>query len=320
MSVPLLAVNGLSKQYRVGKTRVPALRVVDLTLERNEVLAVVGESGSGKSTLGHLVLGIEPPTSGSIVLDGVALPVRRTRAQRRRLQLVQQNPLSALNPKRTVFQSVALPLAIHRIEPRAGLRRRVGELLETVGLSAEIMDRHPHVLSGGQRQRVALARAIASAPDALVLDEPTSALDVSVQAMVLELLAGLQQRLSMSYLFITHDLAVVRVLARRVVVLYRGRVIESGPTEAVFSSPLHRFTQMLISALPVVSREEERLKPQWPWDREAGVGTAPPDAGCPFRPRCPYAIGACASIEPELVPLRSDHAVRCHNPGAYPAD
>ena len=315
MTSPLLAVRGLSKHYFVRKTRVVALRGVDLALERNEVLAVVGESGSGKSTLGNLVLGIELPSAGSIALDGELLPARRTRAQRRRLQLVQQNPLSALNPKRTVFQSVALPLGVHRIVPRARQRRRVGELLEMVGLSAAIMDRHPHVLSGGQRQRVALARAIAGGPDVLVLDEPTSALDVSVQAMVLELLADLQRRLSLSYLFITHDLAVVRVLAQRVVVLYRGQVIESGPTEAVFDAPLHRFTQMLISALPVVSREEERLKPQWPWDRETGVGGAAPEGGCAFRHRCPYAIGACAEIEPELVALRPGHAVRCHNPG-----
>jgi oligopeptide transport system ATP-binding protein len=261
------------------------------------------------------VLGIERPSAGSIALDGEVLPERRTRVQRRRLQLVQQNPLSALNPKRTVFQSVALPLSVHRIEPRARQRRRVGELLEMVGLSAAIMDRHPHVLSGGQRQRVALARAIAGGPDALVLDEPTSALDVSVQAMVLELLADLQRRLSLSYLFITHDLAVVRVLAHRVVVLYRGQVIESGPTAAVFDAPMHRFTQMLISALPVVSREEERLKPQWPWDREIGVGGTAPEGGCPFRHRCPYAIGACAELEPALVTLRPGHAVRCHNPG-----
>jgi peptide/nickel transport system ATP-binding protein/oligopeptide transport system ATP-binding protein len=315
MTAPLLVASGLSKQYFVGRTRVVALRGVDLTLERNEVLAVVGESGSGKSTLGHLLLGIERPSSGSIALDGEVLPVRRTRAQRRRLQLVQQNPLSALNPKRTVFQSVALPLGIHRIEPRARRRRRVGELLEMVGLSAAILDRHPHVLSGGQRQRVALARAIAGGPDALVLDEPTSALDVSVQAMVLELLADLQQRLSLSYLFITHDLAVVRVLAQRVVVLYRGQVVETGPTQAVFGAPLHRFTQMLISALPVVSRDEELLKPPWPWDREIGVGSTAPQSGCPFRHRCPYAIGVCAEAEPALVPLRPGHAARCHNPG-----
>jgi oligopeptide transport system ATP-binding protein len=315
VTAPLLAVNGLTKHYRIGERRVLALRGVDLSLGRNEIVAVVGESGSGKSTLGHLVVGMEPPTDGSIMLDGQELPPRRSRAQRRRLQLVQQNPLSALNPRRTVFQSVVLPLRIHRVEPRSRQRRRVAELLAAVGLAEDIMDRHPQVLSGGQRQRVALARAIAGGPDALVLDEPTSALDVSVQALVLELLVELQRRLALSYLFITHDLSVVRVMAQRVIVLYRGLVIESGPTNAVFATPLHRFTQMLISALPVVSRAEERLKPAWPWDRETGVGGAVPTIGCPFRPRCPYAIAACAEIEPPLTPSRPDHAARCHNPG-----
>jgi peptide/nickel transport system ATP-binding protein/oligopeptide transport system ATP-binding protein len=307
--MPLLEIRGLTKEYRVGAARVAALRGIDLAVGGNRIVAVVGESGSGKTTLGHLVLGIDAPTAGSILLDGVALPARRPRTLRRRVQLVQQNPLSALNPKRTIFQSVALPLRLHGLEPRGRRRARVVELLDLVGLPASIMDRHPQVLSGGQRQRVALARAIAGGPDLLVLDEPTSALDVSVQALVLELLAELRRRLGLTYLFITHDLGVVRVLADEVVVLFRGRIVESGPTGAVFAAPLHRYTQMLIASVPVVSRAEEALKPDWPWDRQLGVGGAVPASGCPFRPRCPYASGICAEVEPELLEFRPGQSV-----------
>ena len=234
MNAPLLEVRGLATEYRVGETRIQALRGVDLAIQHGEILAIVGESGSGKTTLGNLVLGIETPTAGTIELEGAAMPADRPRALRRRLQLVPQNPLSALNPKRTIFQSVALPLAVHGLVARPHRRARVAELLETVGLPADYMDRHPRVLSGGQRQRVALARALAAEPDAIVLDEPTSALDVSVQALILGLLEQLQQRHSLSYLFITHDLEEAIALADRVVVMSAGpaaRIVGDYPVE-----------------------------------------------------------------------------------------
>ena len=321
MNAPLLEVRGLAKEYRVGETRIQALRGVDLAIQHGEILAIVGESGSGKTTLGNLVLGIETPTAGTIELEGAAMPADRPRALRRRLQLVPQNPLSALNPKRTIFQSVALPLAVHGLVARPHRRARVAELLETVGLPADYMDRHPRVLSGGQRQRVALARALAAEPDAIVLDEPTSALDVSVQALILGLLEQLQQRHSLSYLFITHDLGVVRTLAHRVAVIFRGRIVEMGSTLSVFTAPKHRYTQMLLSSIPVVTEEEERMKPAWPWDRELVGRDDHVVAGCRFRLRCPYAVDPCESIEPPLAELAPAHFARCHNPGgSAPSD
>ena len=314
MSAPLLELRGLAKTYRVEEARIEALRGVDLAIGRGEIVAVVGESGSGKTTLGNLVLGIEPPTAGTIELEGTPIPPDRSRALRRKLQLVPQNPLSALNPKRTIFQSVSLPLAVHDLVARPHRRARVAELLETVGLPPDCMDRHPRVLSGGQRQRVALARALAAEPDAIVLDEPTSALDVSVQARILGLLEDLQQRHRLSYIFITHDLGVVRTLAHRVAVLFRGLIVEMGPTRSVFADPRHRYTQMLLSSVPVVTEEEERMKPDWPWDRELVGRDDHVVAGCRFRLRCPYAVEPCASIEPPLAEQAPAHFVRCHNP------
>jgi peptide/nickel transport system ATP-binding protein/oligopeptide transport system ATP-binding protein len=305
----------VSKRYRVGTRHVQALSRVSLRAAAGETLAVVGESGSGKSTLGRILLGVEAPDAGAVRVDAEPLPAPPPRPLRRRLQLVQQNPLSTLNPRRTVGQSVALPLEVHRLTVRAGRRERVRALLDLVGLPADAIDRYPGALSGGQRQRAALARALAAEPDLIVLDEPTSALDVSVQARVLHLLIELQARLHLTYVFITHDLAVVRNVARRVVVLYRGRVVESGPTAAVFGRPRHRYTAMLLSSIPVVSAAEEALKPAWPGD--AGALAAEPDgAGCPFTPRCPFAVDPCRRAPPP--PLVSDdgrHFHACHNPG-----
>jgi peptide/nickel transport system ATP-binding protein/oligopeptide transport system ATP-binding protein len=315
MRAPIAEVSGLVKEYRVGGVRVAALDGVDLSLAPGEIVAVVGESGSGKTTLGSLILGIEQPSGGTILLGGEALPLKRPRALRRRLQLVPQNPLSALNPKRSIFDSVALPLAVHGLGSRSGRRERVAELLGLVGLPADVMDRHPAILSGGQRQRVAIARAIAAEPDMLVLDEPTSALDVSVQARVLELLVVLQRRLALTYLFISHDLGVVRLLAHRVVVLFRGRVVEEGPTASVFARPRHRYTQLLLASVPVTSPEEERLKPEWPWDQDIAAAEGAVDQGCRFRARCPYRIDLCAQGEPALREMAPEHLARCVNPG-----
>ena len=315
MSEALLAIKGLSKAYHVRDTEVLALRDVNLTVYRGECLAVVGESGSGKTTLGKLVLGIEAPSAGQMLFAGQPLPPKRDRALCRRLQFVQQNPMSALNPKRTIFNSVSLPLAVHGIGAASERRERVAALLELVGMSADYMDRYPGTLSGGQRQRVALARALAAEPDCIVLDEPTSSLDVSVQARVLELLTGLQSRLNLTYIFITHDLSVVRNVAHRVVVLYRGRVVEAGETTAVFQRPRHRYTQMLLSSIPVVSAAEEKLKPEWPWDRDIAAGEKVAAEGCPFSPRCPYTVEACRSDVPPFTTAAPGQGHACHQPG-----
>ena len=278
-------------------------------------MAVVGESGSGKTTLGNLLLGIEPPSAGVIRFQDREMPAKRGRELRRCLQVVQQNPMSTLNPKRTIYKSVSLPLAVHNLVPRGEIRERAAELLRIVGLSPDYLDRYPGALSGGQRQRVALARALAAEPDCIVLDEPTSSLDVSVQARVLELLVELQQRFSLTYLFITHDLSVVRNISTRVAVLYRGRVVERGATESVFAAPRHRYTQMLLSSIPVVSEDEERIKPDWSWDKEMAGSDRVSEVGCAFFPRCPYVLDTCKSKLPILGDEDSEHLSACHNPG-----
>jgi peptide/nickel transport system ATP-binding protein/oligopeptide transport system ATP-binding protein len=305
---------GVSKRYRIGARHVQALSEVSLRAAAGETLAVVGESGSGKSTLGRILLGVEAPDQGAVRIDAEPLPAPPPRPLRRRLQLVQQNPLSTLNPRRTVGQSVALPLEVHGLASRGGRRDRVRALLDLVGLPDDAIDRYPSALSGGQRQRAALARALAAEPDLIVLDEPTSALDVSVQARVLHLLIELQARLHLTYIFITHDLAVVRNVAQRVVVLYRGRLVESGPTAAVFARPRHRYTAMLLSSIPVVSDAEEALKPAWPSDPGA-LATEADGPGCPFAPRCPFALDVCRHTPPPLVSDDGAHFHACYNPG-----
>jgi oligopeptide/dipeptide ABC transporter ATP-binding protein len=209
---------------------------------------------------------------------------------------------------------VGLPLAVHQLRPRAERRERVRELLEMVGLPADILDRQPQVLSGGQRQRVAIARALAAEPQAIILDEPTSALDVSVQARVLRLLVDIRRRFSLSYLFVTHDLAVARILANRVIVLYKGEIVESGPTSQVLLAPRHRYSQMLSSSLPVISQEEVAIKPQWNWTKKVTAESGF-TAGCPFAPRCPYALDVCGRERPPLVTSPTGRTAHCFNPG-----
>ena len=313
-AAPVLSVRGLSKHYRVKRTRIDALDGVDLDIRRGETMAIVGESGSGKTTLGNLILGLERASGGQILFEGEPLQMRRNSALRRRIQVVQQNPFSTLNPKRTVRATIELPLRAYRMVPRDRCRDRVSELLDIVGMSAAHMNRHPGALSGGQRQRVALARALASEPEIIVLDEPTSALDVSVQARVLALLMELQQTFDLTYVFITHDLSVVRNIARRVSVMYRGRIVESGPTESVFAAPRHRYTNMLLSSIPVVSDAELAVKPNWTWDPGAIEGQGQHSDGCPFAPRCPHAVDVCWSEVPDLDELTDAHLAACHRP------
>jgi ABC-type glutathione transport system ATPase component len=269
----LLEVRDLGKIFHVGATAVQALRDITLTVRRGECHAIVGESGSGKSTLANLVLGVMAPSSGALLFHGEALPARRPLALRRAIQLVQQNPLSALNRSRRVGASVRLPLDIHGIGAPAERPARVARLLEEVGLDPALAERRPAALSGGQRQRVAIARALACEPELLVLDEPTSALDVLVQARVLHLLQAIRVRRGLTYLFITHDLAVVRSLADRVTVLEHGRIVESGEVAAVFTQPRDPYTRRLLAAVPVVSAADAAVR-----DRlRLGIGDAATD-------------------------------------------
>jgi ABC-type glutathione transport system ATPase component len=261
MTGPFLSVEHITKRFRVATREVIALNDVSLAVERGECHAIVGESGSGKSTLGALILGQIQPTSGSIrfkdeLVSGRRRPLRLKRA----IQLIQQNPLSALNPRRTVGQSIRLALDVHRLGERSRRGERVAELLAEVGLPAAYADRPPRGLSGGERQRVAIARALACEPELLVLDEPTSALDVLVQARVLRLLTRAKRQHHLTYLFITHDLAVVRGIADRVSVFQTGRLIEAAPTDAIFAAPQRAYTRSLIGAVPVVTAEEERYR------------------------------------------------------------
>jgi peptide/nickel transport system ATP-binding protein len=279
---------------------------------RGETLAVVGESGSGKTTLGRCLVGLIQPTAGSMRIDGEAYPRRVSgwpRALRQRIQMVFQNPDRTLNARRTILDAVARPLELFGLADRVSRRARAGELLRAVGLGERYLDLYPGQVSGGERQRVAIARAFACGPDLVVCDEPTSALDVSVQATVLNLLVELQRQVRTSYVFISHDLSVVRHIADRVIVLYRGRVCEAGPAEAVFAPPYHPYTEALLSAVPSMAEAARtsglRLDVTRP---ETGTG-------CPFHTRCPRKLGpVCEETPPPLVAVPGGHALACHIP------
>ena len=256
----LLSLRDISRTFDSQGHRIRALDGISLDASQGECLAIVGESGSGKSTLANIVLGLLAPTTGTVTFDGRALTPRRKLAERRAIQLVQQNPASALNPKRSVGASLKLALDIHGIGAPADRRARVDRLLADVGLDPALARRMPSALSGGQRQRVAIARALACESRLLVLDEPTSALDVLVQARVLKLLEDLRHAHTLTYLFITHDLAVVRNVATRVAVFEKGRMVELAATEQLFAEPRHPYTRRLISAVPVVTEEEAAMR------------------------------------------------------------
>ena len=306
-------------QRRRGTVR--ALDGVDLELARGECLAVVGESGSGKTTLGRCALRLIEPDAGRVLLDGedlLSLPAGALRARRRRFQMVFQDPWGSLDPRQRVESIVAEPLAIHTDLGRDGRRERARELLAMVGLSPELAGRFPHELSGGQRQRVGIARALAPEPELLVADEPVSSLDVSVRGQVLALLAGLRERLGLSLLLISHDLAAVERLADRVAVMYLGRVVETGPARELMARPLHPYTVSLLSAVPVADPRRRR--------RRIGLAGEPPSPlspppGCPFHPRCPIARPRCAAERPPLAPdpREWEHTVACFYPGELAA-
>jgi peptide/nickel transport system ATP-binding protein len=268
MTRPMLEIVDLSKSFPVrnafGRTvgEVKAVDRVSLTIERGRVYGLAGESGSGKSTIARMIMGLTPPTAGDIVIDGESV-IRRGGGRGAMAQMVFQNPGSSLNPRRTVGQSLSVPLAAHG-HPRRDRQRRIGELLEMVQLPADFSQRFPHELSGGQKQRVAIARALSVAPKLLVLDEPTSALDVSVQAKVIDLLVDLGRRLDLTFLFISHDLSLMRNFAQEVGVLYRGRIVEAGETASVFENPQHDYTRLLLASVPVISAEEEAMRPVIP--------------------------------------------------------
>ena len=313
---PFLNVDRLTKHFPVrtgfmGKrAHVHAVDDVSFELAAGETLALVGESGCGKSTTGRLVLRLIEPTSGSVRFDGRnlnELPGDELRAARRDLQIIFQDPYGSLNPRMTVGQMLEEPLMLHGIAP--GKRReRVTEVLELVGLAPEHAQRYPHQFSGGQRQRIGIARAIGVEPRLVVCDEPVSALDVSIQAQVINLLRDLQKRLGLAYLFIAHDLAVVKHIADRVAVMYLGKIVEIGSKRAVFGEPRHPYTHALLSAIPIPDPRARR-------DRLVIGGDVPspvdPPSGCRFRTRCPHARELCAREVPPLE-TADGHGVACH--------
>ena len=270
MSAPMLEIRNLAKFFPIRNAfgrqtgEVRAVDDVSFSIPRGAVYGLAGESGSGKSTIARMIMGLETPTMGEIRIDGESISsAAGTRAHGRRVQMVFQNPGSSLNPRRTVGQSVAVPLDAHGY-PSASRARRISELLEMVQLPANFAERYPHELSGGQKQRVAIARALAVAPKLVVLDEPTSALDVSVQARVIDLLVDLGRKLDLTFLFISHDLSLMRNFASQVGILYRGKIVETGPTSDVFVDPQHDYTRLLLASVPVISEEEEAMRPKIP--------------------------------------------------------
>jgi oligopeptide/dipeptide ABC transporter ATP-binding protein len=303
----ILSATGLVKHYPVrGSDRpVRALEGVSIELAAGEALGIAGESGCGKSTLARLLVGLERPDAGTVEIEGAGPMARR-------VQLVFQDPYASLNPRKTVARTIAEVLRVHGLAPdRAARERRVEELLGMVSLRPAFADRLPHELSGGQRQRVGIARALAAEPSILVLDEPVSALDVSVRAEVMNLLVSLRERLGLSYVFISHDLSMVRHISDRVAIMYLGRVVEEGPWRAVLDDPRHPYTVALEAAVPVPDPDLDLRRKVITLPGEVPDPANPPP-GCPFHPRCPLAEEVCRRKRPPLEELATNHLAACH--------
>ena len=313
MSNVLLEVKDLKKYYKVPKGMLHAVDGVSFNLEKGKTLGIVGESGCGKTTIGRAILRLVEPTSGSVIFDGVdilKLNKQEMRHMRRNMQLIFQDPFSSLNPRKTITQTIEEPIILANMIPDPDKRfMRVMELMDTVGLAERLVNTYPHELDGGRRQRIGIARALAMNPKFIICDEPVSALDVSIQAQILNLMKKIQREMGLTYIFITHNLAVVNHFSDDITVMYLGRLIEKAPSETLFANPLHPYTQALLSAVPVprIHNRPERLLLR-------GEITSPinPEPICRFANRCNYAIPICSKEEPCLIEVEPDHFVACH--------
>jgi oligopeptide/dipeptide ABC transporter ATP-binding protein len=315
----LLEVRNLKKYFPLGgglfsrrRAVVKAVDGVSLAVEEGETLGLVGESGCGKSTLGRTILRLMEPTDGEIVFEGknlLGLGRRAMREVRRRMQIIFQDPYASLNPRMRVGAIVAEGLEIHKLARGRRKKERVVEILEQVGLRAEHYDRYPHEFSGGQRQRIGIARALAVDPKFVVADEPVSSLDVSIQAQIVNLLQELQERMGLTYFFISHDLRVVEHLSHRVAIMYLGKIVEIASSEAIYREAKHPYTRALLSAVPVPDPGRKKEKIAASGDVPSAVS---PPSGCHFHPRCPYREDVCDKVEPELEFAPGGHGVACH--------
>lgn len=315
MSDELVRVRDLKKIFSVPAGELHAVDGVDFSIARGSTIGIVGESGCGKSTMGRLLAMLLEATSGEILFDGQNIAKKMSKeeemAYKKRIQMIFQDPFSSLNPRMTTFETIIEPLNIHRAGTLQECEARVYQLMETVGLSERFVNAYPHELDGGRRQRIGIARALALDPEFIICDEPVSALDVSIQAQILNLLKRLQQQNGYTYLFITHDLAVVKHISNEVLVMYLGQMVEKAPTAELFRNPLHPYTQALLSAIPVPSLDEKK-----PRMLLKGELTSPinPKPACRFAPRCPYAKEQCRCSVPEITDLGSGHTIRCFYP------
>ena len=317
----LLEVTDLKKYFPVSAgvlgrhvADVKAVDGVSFTVRKGETLGLVGESGSGKTTIGRLVLKLLSATSGTIRFEGQDISdisARQTRTLRRRMQIIFQDPYGSLNPRMTIGEIVSEPLAIHGIAKGKARLERTVELLRMVGLQSSHLNRYPNEFSGGQRQRVGIARALAVEPQFIVCDEPVSALDVSIQAQVLNLLEDLRERLGLTYLFISHDLSVVRHISTRVAVLYLGKIFELADRSALYEHPMHPYTQALLAAIPVPNPEMQSTQKRVLLSGDVPTAMSPP-SGCRFHPRCPFAFDRCSVEEPAMRDVGGGHMVACH--------
>jgi peptide/nickel transport system ATP-binding protein len=310
----LIRIDNLAKHFPTRQGLVKAIDGITFSINKSETFGLVGESGSGKSTTGYVIVGIYSPTSGAIYLNGQKIKPRirkRSMLIKKEIQMVFQDPGSSLNPRKNVKQIIEVPLKAHGYSKKE-ITKRVAELLQIVELPEEYLERYPRELGGGEKQMVAIARAIATNPSFIVLDEPTSALDVSMQARIMRLLMRFQKNLGLTYLFITHNLSLMRNVASRIAIMYLGKICEIASASEFFVEPLHPYTKMLLSSIPVITKEEEEMKPK----KITAIGEIPSPinvpSGCSFHPRCIFRMDVCLKEDPVMREVKEEHFVRCH--------